>query len=476
MIQNLLSKYRNLSKPVKASLWFVVSNIFLKGISFITLPIFSRLLSTSEYGIVSVYSSWVALVSIITTLTIWGDVFEVELAKQSDNSIISSFQGLATFITCSFLIVSILVLDKVSAVLGISEFLVCCMYLEVLAQIPLNLWLTERRCNFEYKSTIAITSLIAVLNPLIGVVAVIHSPYKAEARIISNLSIHLVLGIATFIINQKKGKAFFDKERWEYAFHSSIVLVPHYLSTQVLNQSDRVMINRLCSSSDAGIYSVAYNFAMLLQLVTNGIHASLTPHIYRSLSNHETKKLGKQITGITFMVAVITLALICVIPDVFKWMLPESYYEALWVIPPLAASAFFMFVYPLFASIEFYYGENKGVTTASLICAIVNIILNYAFVKVFGFIAAAYTTLICYILFSVCHYFFMKWALEKNNIQGKVYDIKSLSVISVAVILISIGIVPLYERYAIRWGITLCIVIIAVIYRKRIFEIFKNLH
>lgn len=157
---NLLDKYKNMSKPVKASLWFVASNVILKGISFITLPIFSRLLSTSEYGVVSVYSSWVLLISIITTLTIWGGVFNVGMVKHSNDreTIISSFQGLACTITLAFLVISALCIDALSQMMGMSKFLVICMYIEILAQIPFNLWSSKQRYDYKYKAIIVVTT------------------------------------------------------------------------------------------------------------------------------------------------------------------------------------------------------------------------------------------------------------------------------------------------------------------------------
>lgn len=59
--------YKNLSVSMKAALWFTICGFVQKGISFITLPIFTRLLTTAQYGIVSVYVSWVGLISILCT-------------------------------------------------------------------------------------------------------------------------------------------------------------------------------------------------------------------------------------------------------------------------------------------------------------------------------------------------------------------------------------------------------------------------
>lgn len=470
-----VKRYTSLSKPVKASLWFILSNVILKGISFFTLPIFSRLLTPEQYGVVSVYNSWVGTISIITTLTIWGGVFNVGMVKFEDDSkrMISSFQGLAIFITLIAFLLSVLFLGPVSSLFGMPKLLTVCMYLEILAQIPYNIWATEQRYKFEYKKLILVTFYIAILSPVLGVIAVSKTTYKAEARIISNLIVNLLLGILLFGINLFKGKTFFNKKYWLFGFKFNIVLVPHYLATQILNQADRIMINSMCGSNDAGIYSVAYNFALLLSLLTNGINSSLTPHIYQSLKENKTEKLKKETTLIVLFVAIMTIGMICAVPEVFKFMLPESYYGALRVIPPISVGAFFLFLYPLFGSIEFYYEENKYVTYASLGGAVLNVLLNYVFIKLFGFIAAAYTTLICYLLFSIGHYFFMKKVLKKNNKKNEIYDIRAICYISITLVISSMIMLYLYDYTFVRWGVIACILFVFILARKKLGAFFR---
>lgn len=468
LIQKAMEKYRLMSKPVKASIWFIVSNIMLRGMSFITLPVFSRILTTSEYGVVSVYQSWVGIFSIVTTLTIWGGVFNVGLVNYSDRrkELISAFQGLAITITLFFMAISMPFLTVLSKKTGLSEMLIFVMYLEILVQIPFNLWATEQRYLFQYKGLIFFTLLISLFSPLIGYFAVVSTPYRAEARIITNFAVQAVFGIILFLNNQIKGKKYFSLEFWKMGFSFNVVLIPHYLSTQILNQSDRIMINLMCGSSEAGIYSVAYSFAMLLSLVVGGINSSLTPHIYQCLKEGNTKELGRQTTSIVFIVAIMAIGLECVIPDIFTFLLPDSYHSALKVVPPVTAGAFFLFLYPLFGSVEFYYKENKYVTIASMIGAVLNVGLNYIFIKLFGFIAAAYTTLLCYVLFSVCHYFFMKKIMKTRHVDVEIYNMKAMVIISLAVIIISIVMVPLYDVFYIRWGIMLFTLIFLIIKRK----------
>ena len=49
----------------KASLFYLIGNLFNKGFAFLTVPIFTRILSTSDYGIVTTYNSWIAILAMV---------------------------------------------------------------------------------------------------------------------------------------------------------------------------------------------------------------------------------------------------------------------------------------------------------------------------------------------------------------------------------------------------------------------------
>ena len=71
---NITSKYRSLSVQAKAALWFTICSFLQKGISFITVPIFTRLMSTEEYGTYTVYLSWLQILTILTSLYLFNGV------------------------------------------------------------------------------------------------------------------------------------------------------------------------------------------------------------------------------------------------------------------------------------------------------------------------------------------------------------------------------------------------------------------
>ncbi len=477
MSNKFLIKYRTTSPALKASFWFTVSNVMLRGISFITLPIFSRLLTTEQYGMLSVYHSWVSIFTIFTTLTLWGGVFNVVMIKheRERNRYIAAFQGLAISITSFFLVFSILFKSVVSNLLSLPSSLCAFIFVYILTTIPFFLWSAKQRFEYKYKALIFVTVFSSVFNPFLGYFLVINTEHKAEARIIAEIIVNSIIGIIFFFINLKNGKTFFDKKIWKYAFRFNVVLIPHYLSMQILSQSDRLMINRFCGGSDAGIYSVAYSFAMLLTLVTSGLEFSTTPYIYKSIKENSTLKMCKDMNFLLLFLVILSVVAMCIIPDFFKLLLPESYYRAIWVIPPVIGAVFFMFLYPMFGSVEFYFEERKYVTMATMIAAVLNLFLNYIFIKLFGFIAAAYTTLFCYMAMSVFHFFAMQLVLRKHEYKEKLWNMKFVLLLSIIMIAI-VSLMPiLYMNTIIRWSIIGVIFLSGIIFHKQVIDLIKKI-
>ena len=66
---------------------------------------------------------------------------------------------------------------------------------------------------------------------------------------------------------------------------------------------------------------------------------------------------------------------------------------------------------------QFYYEKTQFLMAASMAAAGANVVLNFIFIRLFGYIAAGYTTLACYMLYSVGHYIVSKRILVNEGIQ-----------------------------------------------------------
>ena len=113
--------------------------------------------------------------------------------------------------------------------------------------------------------------------------------------------------------------------------------------------------------------------------------------------------IRKRFSPLLVLVAVISLGLMLVSPEVVLIFGSSKYADAVYIIPPVAASVFFVFLYGLNSYPEFYYEKTSFLMIASVASAILNVILNFFFIRWFGYVAAAYTTLLCYIAYSIGH-------------------------------------------------------------------------
>jgi O-antigen/teichoic acid export membrane protein len=169
------------------------------------------------------------------------------------------------------------------------------------------------------------------------------------------------------------------------------------------------------------------------------------------------------------------LILIILAPEVISIFATIEYREAIYVVPPVALSVFFIFLYSFFANFEFYYKKTFFIMVSSVIGAALNIVLNYIFIQQFGYIAAAYTTLFCYMIYSFAHYIAMRAVCNKFLNGVKVYNLTILCLISLFLTVCGFGIMFTYNYPFIRYGIVTVGVVIALSNRKKILKFVKIL-
>ena len=468
----LLNKYENLSAPVKASIWFTICNVVQKGIALISTPIFTRIMTTQQYGVYTIYQSWYQVLTIFATLNLSAGVFNNGLTKYPDkkNRLVSSLQGLSTTVTFLLFLIYIAYPKFWNDIFGMSTLFVVAMFAQLLLEPAYLFWSAEQRYRYSYKNLIFTTMIIAIGSPLIGIISVMSTTYKAEARVLSFVLVQVVLGLYFYVRAFIRGKCFFDSFFWKYALTFNIPLIPHYLSMTILNQSDRIMIDKMVGTSEAAIYGIAYTLAMMMTIITGAINSSFIPYTYQNIKEKRFKEIGKNANFILLLVAMGCVMAMAFGPELIKLFATDEYYNAIWVMPPVAASVFFMFLYPLFANVEFYYEKTKFVMVASCSGALLNIVLNYIGIKMFGYIAAAYTTLICYIAFDIFHYVLMTKICKKYLDDVKPYNTKLLIGIAILFILMGFVLMSTYRLPIIRYSIIVILGCIMIINRKIIKE------
>lgn len=477
-VRSFLLKYKKMSVPLKASLWYTISNILVKGISLLSTPIFTRVMSQDQYGTFTLFQSWFNIILIFTSLNIFLGgytkgmlIYKDDIAGYTASSLFQT-----TILTCFFGIIYLLRVNFWTSFFGLSPFLMLMMFIELLTSPAYEFWASQARFEYKYQKVVAISFISSVMSIVLGVIAVIYTTRKVEARVVSDVFAKALIALPLFILILWKGKKLFVKEYWKFNFTFNIPLIPHYLSNYALNQSDRVMIGKIVGNAQAAQYSVAYTISMMMTLVTTAINNALTPYIYQSIDGGREDDIKGTLTPIFFLVAVLCIITMAFAPEIVLVFAGKNYMPAVYIIPPVAASVFFIFLYSMFSTIEYFYQKTVQIAIATVIAAVLNLGLNYIFIKLYGYYAAGYVTLLSYIVLAFMHFIFYKIIVkDKFGKNKQLYDHKAVLISSIIVLVAMVIMIFTYKSVMIRYSLILVLLIISVWKRKQVMEILNSI-
>ena len=477
IVNNIKKKYVSLQLPVRASLWFFICSVLQKSISVITTPIFTRLMSTAEYGQYNVFNSWLNIITVFVSLHMYNAVYTQGLIKfdKERNVFSSSIQGLTLVLSVAWTFFYVISRDFWNNITGLTTVQMLAMLCMIWATSVFNFWAAEQRVNLSYMKLVTLTLIVSVAKPIIGILFVYNANDKVTARILGLALVELIGYTGLFFAQMKQGKIFYSAKFWKYSLLFCIPLVPHYLSQSVLNGADKIMIQRMVGNSEAGIYALAYSLSQLMLMVNQALIQTVNPWIYQKIKDRKVKEISKVAIPCLAIVGVMNIILICFAPEIVSIFAPATYYNAIWIIPPVALSGYFTFAYSLFVDFEFYYEKRSYIVIATFISAVLNIVLNYIFINIFGYYAAGYTTLVCYMIYTFGHYLFMKKIIRENLDDVELYNPKTLLLMTIGILIVGLMMLFTYKLPVVRYGIILLIALNTFIKRRQIINTVNNI-
>ena len=203
----LKKKYNSMSVETKAALWFAMCNFINKGIAMIVVPLYTRLLTTEEYGTYTVFQSWLNIFIILATLEISRGHYKVGITKYDTDvdHYTTSVLGLSNAVTVLFIAVYCCAIPVFDSLLIMPTYLVLSMFAYLLVYPAWEFWTIRQRFDYKYKRMVLATLAVAVLSPVIGIIGIVWLHMQSDAAIFSKLIIQGIFAIWVYIIFIKKG-------------------------------------------------------------------------------------------------------------------------------------------------------------------------------------------------------------------------------------------------------------------------------
>lgn len=457
-----LFKTLSKSKLIKSSFWYTIGNFFIKGISFITIPIFVNITTQAEYGLINNFTSFVSIFSILIGLSLNSAINNASFDyKDKINEFMSAVLSLATISLLVFIIIGNFYFLFSNSFFSMNQVVFNLMLTQSFASFIISYIQAFFTINFSHFKYLILSFLSTMFN-VAASVALMQTLFlndKYIGRVVGGTVSFALIGLVIYLRIMIKGKHFFDKEQWSYALRISLPLIPHSLANIVLAQFDRIMINSYLGPAAGGIYSYISNIGIILSVIWVSTNNAWVPWFYGEMSKKNDKVVKKvsnyYLLAFTFIAVVVMVVSI----DLAKFMAPKEYYSGLSLVIPISLGYFFQFLYSLPVNAEFFEKKTSFIAVGTVVSALINILLNVIFIPRFGIIAAGYTTVFTYFLLFLFHYNIAKVVTGKQ-----LFDTKKICIIISFVSIFSLVLHLLIDQYILRYSLTVGLLIIFIVY------------
>ena len=443
------------NSAVKAAFYYVICQILVKGMSFITTPIFSRIMTKAQYGDVSNFISWEGLIFPIT-LNLRASINKSKYDYSNDND---NFFSSVLIATLSLIAIASLLVELNPSLFedffSMPMKYVRMLFIYLAFMTAFDFQQIQYNIYRKYKKSVVYSLGSVFFNLVLSIVLVLILPDKLLGRLIGIVVPCGVIGLFIYINAFRRGPH--PKIRYmKNALSMTIPLLVSALSATILNTSDRVMIKRLSGSEDTAMYSIAYSVAGLAAVVFSALNQAWGPWMFDHMKTEEfdsIKNRAKQFSGIY---ALLMLGLMLISPEIIIIMGGKQYYEARFVMPPVILAMICQYFYSFYFDTEYFYGETYIISLGTFIAAAINVGLNFIFIPKYGYIAAAYTTLIGYFIMLVYHFSIVKFKLKKDFL----FPTKWFAIVIIVLSLLQLGIAMIFDLRIIRYAVIVLYMII----------------
>lgn len=434
----------------KAGIWYTVGNLIIKGLPFFTLPLFVRILSASDLGLYSTYISYENILSILLGLGFSGTVKTAGLDFEEE------FEGYISSLYFFLIIFCLLISPLMTAVLDLldGELMNFPIIVTLIVHSFSNSIFIINGVRFvilgKYKANIIYTFINTVLNIAVSLFFCLYvfNGSRYVGRIMGTAAAFAVIMLIIVAAQQKRARLVFNKKYITYALKMGIPLVPHLVSVTLLSSCDKIMIRNMVGNTEAGIYSLAVNLAAVLSVLAASVENAWSPWFYTSLKNSAFDSIKQKNDIILLIFAYLSCGFMLTGPELIKIFSTDEYTDSIYPFVPLAASVFLNFIYLIPVNLEYCRKKTFCISAATAGCALINLILNYFFIKNIGYIYAAHATCISKGCLLIFHCIAAK-RLEKHSL----FSMNKMLLLLCAVIVCGVVTLLYSDNIIIRWSV-----------------------
>ncbi len=393
-----------LKQFLKHSSIYIASSFLTRGLGFILLPILTRYLAPSDYGVIDLINITGLGVLIFFGIESYQGIARFigsydEIGKQALFSSVIIFLSISYAI---FFVFAILFKNIICAFFysGIPIGLYILIIFSYFFQALINQSQTTLSYDINPKKSIIITFCVALFLIFFNCIFVIFLKLGLNGAILAIFSSNLLGACVAYLCTKKYfsyKEANFEIVKKVLKFSFPLAISAFF--TLMLLYIDRVSIKFFLGVNSVGIFSVAYRLASIISIVMVGIQGALGPLIYRNVNDpNSIKQLALLFEKFMVIASCFILSLELFAPELIIIFTSEAYHYASSVVRILVPAVIISYMYIFFPGMNINKKTNV-IMKINIISAIINLFLNIILIHYFKIAGSATATLISYSIF-----------------------------------------------------------------------------
>lgn len=376
-----------------------IGNLSTKAISFFLLPLYTAILSTHEYGvidyIITLSMFCVPCISFLMDEAIFRFLIDCKNKEEKSvmisNSFIMVFIGVVAFLVIIYPILNYI---KYEYTWYLILFVISDIIATMISALLRGIGRTDAFAVYNFISSTIQISLNVIFIAVFywGIEGMLSA--MIIGRVVATFVYIICLKLWQYI-NLKKINIPKIKEMLKYA----IPLIPNRVSWLIINLSSRLVIMNIMTSGALGIYAISSKFANLMDMIYGFFYQSWKESSARVLQSNDRDDFYNLVYKYlkSFMYSIVLL-ITSFMPIVFKFLIADTYLEAILYVPILLLATYFSNISGFYGGIFTAYKDTKIMGTSTIVAALINLVLMFIIIKFWGLYAVAISALIANIV------------------------------------------------------------------------------
>lgn len=391
---------------------FALASFTSRFLSFLFLPLYTAFLSTAEYGTIDLVNTIIQLLFPVLSLTIVDAV--LRFAISGDNSPSECFSvGIKTIFLGSIALLFVL---PIANLFIRNPILLAYFYIIYFVQALNSLFASFSKATSKTKEMAIITTLTSFVILALNVLFIAVFKWGINGYWTSTI-IGNVVGILLYLIickihtyiNWKEHNSELLKDMLVY----SVPLIPNALFWWINSSLDRWTLTLMTSMSVVGLYSCANKLPSILSTINSIFSQAWNLSLFQDNPKERVRFFERTYEVYNEIMFCCAIGIIWLSKVVATFMFSKDFFDAWIFVPVLTFGVYINSLNSFFGSMFTANKETKTIFSTTLVGSLINIVLNFLMVYLWGAMGAGIATLISY--FSV-------WVIRCYRLR-KYYDV-----------------------------------------------------